>query len=295
MAGFSSAVAARVLSAVWRRLGLAEQARLLRFGSNAIYLVEDGPVVRIGRDEGVLPIAERELAAARWLAEQGYPSGRVWEDVEGQPLVVDGHPVTFWVPVEETERRPLFSDLGALLRRLHDLPAPVVPVELPEFGPFGKMRERIAHAYDVDEADRRFLAERVERIEAAFGEWESQLPVGHIHGDAHRGNVLCSPNGAVLLDFEEFGTGPREWDLVPTALSTFRFGVTDEQYGEFVDAYGFDVLKSPGVDLLLDLRELTMTTWLMQNVGEGPEVAEEFRDRLASMRTGDRRREWRAF
>lgn len=121
------------------------------------------------------------------------------------------------------------------------------------------------------------------------------MPVGTIHGDAHRGNVLCEQGEPVLLDFEEFSVGLREWDLVPTAMSMFRFGVTRGEYQRFVDTYGFDVLSWSGANLLMDLREMTMTTWLMQNIGEGPDVAEEFRARMESMRAGERDRVWRAF
>jgi len=268
-------------------------ARLLRLGSNAIYLLKDPPiVVRIGRRSDVLPTVERELSVARWLDQRGYRASQVWEAVP-QPVLVEGHPVTFWVAVEESGARPSFEDLGRLLRRLHGLPAP--PFELPAFSPFGKVRERIERARDVDEGDRRFLGERCARVEEAFTELEFVLPEGPIHGDAHRGNVLCERGEPVLLDFEEFGVGPREWDLIPTAMSTLRFGVSAEEYGGFVEAYGFDVLLWPGADVLLDLRELTMTTWLMQNVGEAPEVAEEFRLRVGSMRAEDRNRAWHAF
>lgn len=34
--------------------------------------------------------------------------------------------------------------------------------------------------------------------------WRLRCPRGVIHGDAHRGNLLCQDGEAVLLDFEEF-------------------------------------------------------------------------------------------
>lgn len=291
---FGSSRALGLLEAALEQAGvLADGAQLLRFGSNAIYRLGQVPVVvRVGRGAEVVAIAERELAVARWLAEEGYPGARVWEGAE-QPVLVEGHPVTFWVAVEGSEGRPSFGDLGRLLRRLHELAAP--PFELPAFSPFRKMRDRIGRAEDVNERDRRFLAERCERIEEAFATLKPALRAGPIHGDAHRGNVLCENGGPVLLDFEEFAVGPREWDLIPTAMSMFRFGVTREEYQQFVDAYGFDVLSWSGADLLMNLREMTMTTWLMQNVGEGHGVAREFQDRVESMRTGERDRAWRAF
>ena len=38
-----------------------------------------------------------------------------------------------------------------------------------------------------------------------------------------------------------------------------------------------------------------MTTWIMQNVGESPEIAAEFALRVASLREGDRERAWHFF
>lgn len=291
---FGSSSALALLHVAAERAGLsAEEAWLLRLGSNASYRLAASPVVvRVGRGEEAVPVAERELAVARWLAQRGYAAGRVWEGIE-QPVLVDGHPVTFWVAVEGSRARPSFGDLGRVLRRLHGLAAP--PFALPAFSPFGKIGDRIERAGEVDNRDRRYLMDRCERIEESFADLAPVLPLGPIHGDAHRGNVLCERGEPVLLDFEEFAVGPREWDLIPTALSTFRFRVTRQEYQQFVDAFGFDVLIWSGVDLLMDLRELSMTTWLMQNVGEGPDVAEEFQARVRSMRAGERNRGWRAF
>jgi len=47
--------------------------------------------------------------------------------------------------------------------------------------------------------------------------------------------------------------------------------------------------------VLREIRELTMTTWLMQNVGESAAVAAEFALRVASLRERDTRRVWNAF
>ncbi len=61
----------------------------------------------------------------------------------------------------------------------------------------------------------------------------------------------------MLLDFEAAAIGPREWDLLPTAIATERYGLEEEQYRQFADAYGFDVrdlarlsgaARDPGAD-----------------------------------------------
>jgi hypothetical protein len=57
---------------------------------------------------------------------------------------------------------------------------------------------------------------------------------------------------------------------------------------------------SPNVALsqhlvLREVRELTMTTWIMQNTGESPAIADEFALRVASLREGDFGRAWNFF
>lgn len=79
---------------------------------------------------------------------------------------------------------------------------------------------------------------------------------------------MNTDNGqVVLLDFEVASIGPREWDLLPTAIATERYGLEEVQYRQFADTYGFDVRTWPGYPVLREIREVTMTTWIMQNVG----------------------------
>jgi hypothetical protein len=51
----------------------------------------------------------------------------------------------------------------------------------------------------------------------------------------------------------------------------------------------------PGYLILRGIRELSMTTWLLQNSGKSPEHAEEFRKRVADLRDDNAQRRWRAF
>jgi hypothetical protein len=43
----------------------------------------------------------------------------------------------------------------------------------------------------------------------------------------------------------------------------------------------------PGYPVLREIRELTMTTWIMQNIGESSAIADEFARRVGSLRDGD--------
>ena len=77
----------------------ADGARLLRMGSNAVYHLTGPVVVRISRAGADVELARRTVAVARWLESVDYPAVRVI-DVD-QPIVIDGHAVTFWESVSD--------------------------------------------------------------------------------------------------------------------------------------------------------------------------------------------------
>jgi len=72
----------------------ADGARLLRMGSNAVYRLTAPVIVRISRAGADIEHARRTVAVARWLESVNYPAVRVL-DVD-QPVVLDGHAITFW-------------------------------------------------------------------------------------------------------------------------------------------------------------------------------------------------------
>jgi aminoglycoside phosphotransferase (APT) family kinase protein len=218
---------------------------------------------------------------------------RVHEDVPDQPLVVDGHPVTFWHFVAPQPDRPTIVDLALILRRFHALPAS--PCDLPPFDPLVTVRRRLDRGIGLAESDHRFLESRCAAIDEQLPEIAYRLPPGPIHGDAHTGNLLGGAGAAVLTDFEVAAVGPREWDLVPVAVGRSRLGITAELWEGFVAAYGFDVSAWSGYPVLREARELGMTTWLAQNAGESEAIAREVALRMRCLRDGDQDREWTAF
>jgi aminoglycoside phosphotransferase (APT) family kinase protein len=290
----SAVSAERSLRLACQAAGLSvDGAVLMRLGENAIYVLPvNGVAVRIARSVADLAKVEKELRVARWLADQGFPAVRVADEVGDQPLHADGRVVSFWCAVPRDEASPTVEDLSVLLRRFHSLPSP--PIELPVFDPFAAVPARLRHAV-VDGNDLRFLDSLHERLQEGYERLEFSNPVGLIHGDAHRGNVLIRNGAPILLDFEVVAIGPREWDLVPTALAVDRFQLAEAAYRSFAATYGRDVTEWTGYPVLRAIRELTMTTWLMQNVEEDPAVAAEFALRVASLREGDLGRNWHAF
>jgi thiamine kinase-like enzyme len=134
-----------------------------------------------------------------------------------------------------------------------------------------------------------------DEMEKRLAGLEFALPSGPIHGDAHTANLLADRGRLVLLDFESSALGPREWDLLPTAIGVDRYGLSEDAYQAFAGTYGFDVRGWAGYPVLRRVRELTMTTWMGQNAGTSPAHAAEFARRVASLRDEEFERGWNFF
>ena len=294
---FSATGTRRTLEAACAAVGLdATDAELLRLGENAIYRLASTPLVaRIARTIHYLPAIEAEVAVARWLESVGFPAVRLAGPAE-QPVIADGRPVTFWDVVSERTEYATVAELAVLLRRLHGLTPPPSLV-LPELRPFARVDTRIDGA-DLTERDRVFLRHRLAELREAYARLEFALPAGLIHGDANIGNIMRrqADGVAVLIDWDGVAAGPREWDLVLTAMYFERFGWhTAQEYRDFVAGYGFDVMNWPGYPVLRNIRELIMVAWLAQNTRESPEIAAEVAKRIEDLRGGDGPRDWAPF
>jgi hypothetical protein len=266
---------------------------LLRIGENAIWRLASEPVVvRIARTTERLPTVRKELCVARWLAAAGLPVIHL-EDVPGQPLVVDGHPVSFWKLADGVGPSPSSKDLARLLKSFHAIDG--CPCDLARFDPLPVSRNRLAHAPAIDEDDRAFLLGVCDEARQILADLEYALPRGVIHGDAHVANLIADHGQVVMLDFESSVWGPREWDLLPAAVGVDRFGRDESTYLEFAETYGFDVREWTGYLQLRRVRELTMTTWLAQNAGNGEDLHAEYKRRVSSLREGEFKRAWNFF
>jgi Ser/Thr protein kinase RdoA (MazF antagonist) len=291
---FTSESTARTLQLACRAVGLdSRDAVLLRFGENAIYRLATSPiVVRVARSTSFLADVRKELDVGRWLARVGIPAvGPV--EVSEQPFVVDERVVSFWRLIPESSEPATVMDLARLLRQLHSA-APPNEFTLPVLDPFRRIDHRLGHGDDVPPDDRRFLREFYDRLKDRYQSVEYVLPTAVIHGDAQISNLIRHVDGTVLLsDLDPCAVGPPEWDLVLTAVYYVRQRWhTETEYEAFAETYGFDVLKWAGFEVLADIRELRMVTWLMQNTGESPAIAAEVRHRVRTLRDGVVPRRW---
>lgn len=268
-------------------------AKLVRLGSNAVYRLAEPVIVRISRDADTVENVTRQVQVARWLEQTGYPATRALD--VAQPVDVDGHPATFWVSVSESEKYAPIRQVADLIRRLHDLKPP--SFTLPPAQPFVELDKRLSVLANLDAADAEFLRELIGELRSRYETLTFPLPPGVIHGDANVGNVILSRDGdPVLIDLDGFAVGPREWDLVQTALFYERFGWhTEEEYATFVDVYGFDILSWSGYRVLASYREISMTLWLAGKAAADEKAAAEVHKRVESIRSGGSRRDWAPF
>ncbi|MEU8545984.1 aminoglycoside phosphotransferase family protein [Streptomyces roseoverticillatus] len=203
----------RVLEDVCRQVGLpAVGAQPIRIAGNAIWRLPGGIVARIGRPNGQ-EIAERELAVARWLTDNGVRT--VGPVISARPVLAGGRPVTFW-----DELPPHWpgtaADVARLLKQMHRL-IPLPSLSLPPLEPLAKPTRRIANAGTLTSDDRRWLQDHASRLVAGFAGLPAGLPPCALHGDAWDGNIAVTGDGtAYLLDLENTCYGPTEWDLVST-------------------------------------------------------------------------------
>lgn len=274
--------AARALIAL-RRLGLpAEELQLLRMGENVIFKVRNLPyVVRVHRPGKAEEEVRREIDVAAELAGHMVPV--VWpaSDVPDPLIVVEDSVVTLWQWVESVDATRDFESFGRLMRRLHD-EGRQIPVALPDWNPWPKVRRRLAtYGYLLSTEDLRLLQERVELVEGQLANYD--LARTFIHGDAHYGNTLMTPGGLVILDFEEVANGPLEWDFAPTVVASRHFGLPQQDVQSFFAGYGPREVDQQLLETLERTRELTMTTWLLQLAVPGSAAREELLGRLATL------------
>jgi aminoglycoside phosphotransferase (APT) family kinase protein len=273
----------------------ADGARLLRIGSNVVYRLKEPIIARISRPGADASHVRRTVAVARWLQSIGYPAVRV-VDVE-QPVVIDGQAVTFWEAVsDDGDEYASVTEFAELLLRLHKLTAPA-DLHLPELAPFANASKRIEANSWLTPDDRVFLTTMLTQMRAAYAGLEFALPPGVIHGDANVGNVLRDRHGhPVMIDLDGFAIGPREWDVVLTAIYYDSFDWhTREEYQDFVRVYGYDLMTWPGYPVMRAVREFLMVTWIIQKAPESEQAAAEAAKRIAALRTRASRKDWKPY
>ena len=266
---------------------------LLRLGNNAVFRVGRRYILRVARPTTPTKDIERELQLANVLVGHGVPVARLADLSVPQPLIVGAARGSLWEYLPGD--RPTYRQFGQLVQRFHEQ-TNRLDLALPAWQPLATARHRLdtlSHQYH--HVDIALLEQHYVRIAADLERLCPVLPAGPIHGQAEIGNARLHGHQAVFLDLERVSHGPREWDLIDTAVATLRFALPQAHYEAFANAYGFDVMNWSGFAVLRRLWELRATTWLMQNREHRPEIANEISVRLDSWRRDDQTCRWRGF
>lgn len=263
-------------------------AHLIKFTNNAVVqLPAARAVLRIAGSTITRRRIPGVIAAAEWYATHEIPAVRLRVGIE-QPLAAGRHLATVWDEVPSGEHPPTPADLAAILRAVHagtGTPSGIPPWSLPD-----GIRQRIADADGIDDQTRSYLAAELDDVVAALADLDAippLIPPGVIHGDAHLGNVIPSPSGPVICDFDSTSIGRREWDLTPAVVGTARFGYRPDVHRGLVAAYGVDVTTWAGFPVLRRLREFQLVTSVLPVLAANPGLRAQWQHRFATYRSGD--------
>ncbi|GAB3201175.1 aminoglycoside phosphotransferase family protein [Geodermatophilus arenarius] len=219
-AGRAAAAATAVAAAHGLR---SAWTRVLHDGVNVV--VHLAPVPVVARVATLTPLLRpdparpsgREVALAGALAAAGAAVVPPSDLLPPGPHVHDGLTLTFWTRVEVLPRTPTPAEVATALAGLHEvlagLPVTGRPLDTP-LDDLAVFSER-AGAWGVEPAVRARTAEQVEVLRPRLS---GRVQV--LHGDAHPGNLLATPDGWRWADLEDTCAGPPEWDLACLQLTS---------------------------------------------------------------------------
>ncbi|MFI7245213.1 MULTISPECIES: phosphotransferase family protein [Streptomyces] len=268
----------------------SRDARLLRGHTNAVVLLEkEQVVVKIARRGSCLDDVARTVAFARWLMDVGFPGVPLHH--VAQPVVVDGHGITFWTYLPQPEQPVEAQQLARPLHTLHSLPSP--ELSLPQHDNIRAIRRSLSAITCLPPDSVQFLSEEADRLEKDLSQVEFAMIRGLIQGDPqHRNALHTGDGGAVLCDWDTVAYGQPEWDLVTVEVHCRRFGYGPGHYQAFADTYGWDVTRWPGYPTLAAIRELRMITTNARKVRHAPASLAEVRRRVEGLRRRDSGMQW---
>jgi hypothetical protein len=272
-----------VLAEVCRLLGYPDSnATLLRHHTNAVYALGD-VVIKIAPGDRDLERVRAMVAVVDWLVDHGFPTVGLHPGLS-QPLRVGGHAVTVWQRLDPAHDNPItVSELGTLLRGLHTLPAP--PVPLPVLRPIHSIEWSVTRSEILNDKEQDLLMGRLETLAARWEAIGFPRDTSLIQSDPQIRNALRRFDGTpVLADWDGAALGPREWDIATVAVHCRRFDPPGPgAFADFTAAYGWDATSWSQFEELCQLRELQMIATNARKSRPGTEAADEVHHRIAGL------------
>jgi Ser/Thr protein kinase RdoA (MazF antagonist) len=278
-----------------RHFAIAPRLTLVRFGENAIFRERGTEIVlRVYRSPERADVAKKCVLFARHLQRNGFPAVRPRDD---EVFLEETYPITVWSWVAARRQPPCtWLDFGSHLEELHAV-ASSYENPLSMLDPLSRIRQKIENIARSG----KYTSQEIQILESAYQDC-TEHDARHafsrrrdvIHGDAHRGNTICSRHRILFLDFDNVCYGPREWDLVPTMIAHRRFGLSQEHAAAFEAGYGARLRDWKPLADAVAIQELSMITWLCQNRGFSKQIDDEIALRLRSCASGDTHTVWHA-
>lgn len=282
-----------------RRHGLTNlRATVLHDHCNLILLLEPGGLVaRVATTTAEIRGADnprflaREVALGLHLSALGAPTVPPAEDVPPGPHESNGYWVTCWRHLDHSlDLIVAPAAVGHSLRQLHAALASFEG-DLPIIDPLGEaltIADRLERAQVLPARDAAVLRASCERLLPAYRASMETDTIQPLHGDAHAGNFLRTPEGPIWTDFEDTGRGPVAWDLACLAARSQFWGPRDAAIEEALAAYGMEAV--PSFSTWLEIRALFVLAWTAANAASSGSGWDRFQSRLEQWHTHERGR-----
>ena len=253
-----------------------QPASLLRTGMNALYACGD-VVLRVGHATASAQLGHDLVAV---MQTHGVPTVA---PIVGMALDVNGVAVTAWQRVAATDARIDWAAVGAAVRRVHEVDPDEIPVGYPvpsptDF-PWWDFESLLAEVSDLlDDRSRRGLRDAIDRDEG----WRGAIRVDPVicHGDVHPGNVMVSPTGPLLIDWDLLCIAGPAWDHAMLTAYAERWGGDPAAYLAFAEGYGVDLAADELTRTLAELRNVAATLMRVRAGRTNPAARDEAERRL---------------
>lgn len=257
-----------------------DNLELLRIGNNFIFV--DRRHRRIYR----VPVFQRDASALieenQRITELALAGGPLLAPSQVEPLSLPkGDLATVWPLGDDPVRDPKVS-IAPILADLHGT-RPVDGLEV--WSGFERAERRIGLAEDLDVPKALVTAvqDRLQKVKDRFPHWSTETVV---HGDPHTGNVVLVGDDHRLIDLDDLALGCPEIDLATICTAYRRFNRMEGSWDDFTDSYGLP-FDDKLLEAFVELRQLTMTAWLLTLWQMRKESHDEAKHRIATLDTDD--------
>lgn len=214
---------------------------------------------------------EAELAWCAKLAEDGFPApapimclngrmtARVADTIVSCVAWIDGAPI----------QTPDFTQIGALVARLHAAPHPDLPMQWDANALLGPTPAwgRFWENPHFDTADRAMIdaASEIARDRLADCDYE----IGALHGDLLRENILQNEDGLSLIDFDDCGMGFYLYDLSTALIQSFEADDFEMRCAVLLAGYQSvrPLAHAEDLNVFLMLRAFASAGWILSRGG----------------------------